>query len=151
MRQRRQSRQAFTLIEVMVAFAILATGIIAMVGLQIDSLRTLERLTHRIEADLWAEDAYARHLLTQLGYSIDKSHPKLTELHPDWQVEVEPEPFDLEELPFVPVLPVGWQLDWVNVKVLDGDDAVVAEIRPLLVHSQNADFSSESPTPLTGP
>lgn len=134
-----------TLIEVLVGFAIVATAVVALIGLQIDSLRTLDRLTNRIDANLWAEDAYARHQLIQMGYTVEEIHPKLRELHPDWNIDIQSEAFDIEELPFVPVLPVGWLLDWVNVKIQNSEGADIASIRPLWVRSENPDFSSEAP------
>lgn len=140
-----RSQSGMTLIEVMVAFAIVATAVVALIGLQIDALRTLDRLTSRINSNLLAEDAYARYVLNQMGYSVEEFHPRLRELYPDWNVDIQTETFDIEELPFVPVLPVGWLLDWVNVKIQNSDGADLAQIRPLWVRSENADFSSDPP------
>lgn len=124
-------RDGFTLLEVLLAIAILGTAFVAIVSLQVQSLATTERIITRMEADLWAEDAYARWRLREQGYEIEPIHPRLREDHQDWRVEIEAVDLTLEDLPFVPVLPVGWQARWVDVRVLDADGRELAAIRPL--------------------
>ncbi len=121
----------FTLMEVLIAVAILASAFVAIVTLQGQSLMATERTIRRLEADLWAEDAYVRWRLIEEGYTLESIHPELRKNHEDWRVEIETTDLTLEDLPFVPVLPVGWQARWVLVRILDGDGTEVAGIRPL--------------------
>ena len=130
----KRSEAAFTLLEVLVAVAILATAFVAIVGLQSQSIATIGRLSERFEAQLMADDAYVRHKLRMEGYDVERVHPELAERHPDWEIEVVPEPLSTEELPFVPVLPVGWTAEWIRVRVRDGAGRVLASERPLWAH-----------------
>lgn len=112
------------------AFAVLASAFMAIVGLQTQSLSTMGRLTQKLEAELWADDTYTRYILRDMGYDIEEIHPLMRDNHPEWTVSVELTPLGLDDLPFVPVLPFGWAADWVDVKIKDGD-AVLASFRPL--------------------
>lgn len=121
----------FTLMEVLIALAVLSTAFVALITLQSQSLNTIDRLTQRLEADVWADDAVARFKLTQEGYNIEPVHPLMQDRRRDWRVETERMDLDLDDLPFVPVLPVGWQAEWIQVLVIDADGDVLAEVRPL--------------------
>lgn len=137
-------RAGFTLIEVLVAVAILGTAFVALVGLQSQSMLAMSKLTKRLEAGLWARDAFVRHRLREERFDVEPIHPQLREQRPDWQSEIEPEALTMEELPFVPVLPVGWKAEWINVRIVDGDGRTVASTRPLWAHK------SEEAVPATG-
>jgi len=113
-----------------VAFAVLASAFVAIVGLQTQSLATIGRLTQKLEAELWADDAYARYILRDQGYDVEEIHPLMRDNRPEWTVTVELTPLGMDDLPFVPVLPNGWSVDWVDVAVRNGD-ARLAAFRPL--------------------
>lgn len=127
----RRANGGFTLMEVLIAIAILASTFVAIVALQSQSLTATERTIRRMEADLWAEDAFVRWRLIDQGFTVEPIHPELRKNHDDWRIEIETTDLTLEDLPFVPVLPVGWQARWVSVRIVDGDGADVAAIRPL--------------------
>jgi len=123
--------RGFTLIEVLVAVAVLSTAFVSVMSLIGDSVVAIDRLTRRFEADLVARDALARFKLEEMGYNIERMHPVWDERHEDWDIIVERDPLTLEELPFVPVTPTGWNVEWIEVEVVDGEDRPLSSLRPL--------------------
>lgn len=121
----------FTLMEVLISVAILGTAFVAIVGLQTQSLSTMGHLTQRLEAELWAQEAYTRFLLREEGYNVNEMHPVLRDERRDWNVNIQLQELNMDELPVVPVLPVGWRVNWVRVEIQDAGGNQVAEMRPL--------------------
>lgn len=132
----KQSSRGFTLLEVLVSVGILATAFVALVGLETQSLATISRLSDQFIAELFAVDAYSRYILGQEGYGIEPVHPRLKERFLEYRAEVRTEPFTLENLPFVPVLPVGWRVDWVDVDVLGEGGRKILNRRYLWGHKE---------------
>lgn len=115
---------------------ILATAFVALVGLETQSLATISRLSDQLVAELFAVDAYSRYILSQEGYAIEPVHPRLKERFLTFRAEVRSEPFTLENLPFVPVLPVGWRIDWLHVEVVGEGGRRILERRYLWAHKE---------------
>lgn len=126
----------FTLLEVLVSVGILATAFVALVGLETQSLATISRISEQFVADLFAVDAYSRYILIHEGYGVEPVHPRLKEMNLDFRAEVRTEPFTLENLPFVPVLPVGWLIDRVSVEVQGPGGKKILERSYLWAHKE---------------
>lgn len=115
----------FTILEVLVAFSIMATAVVGLVGLRTQSLYSFQSIQDALAATMVAEDRLERVLMEFNGMDpIDFTMPELEQRYGNqFIVEhelVEPTP---EALPPGMVLPVGWVVQQINVLVVwEGDD-----------------------------
>lgn len=101
--------RGFTILEVMVAFVILATAAVALLGLRSQAVRNFGIIQERQAALILAEDRMQRILLKAHGHDpVDMSSPELLERYEDYEVEDEEGEPDESELPPGLVYPVGW-------------------------------------------
>lgn len=131
-----RSPSGFTLLEVLVSVGILSTAFVALVGLETQSLATISRVSEQFISELFSVDAYSRYILGMEGYLVEPIHPRLKEQNLNLRAEVRTEPFMLEDLPFVPVLPVGWLVDWVLVEVQGRGGKTLLTRRYLWAHKE---------------
>lgn len=119
MREKVDPRKGFTLLEVLVATAILATAFVALVGLETQSLSTVSRTQDSMVHNLLMHDAYIRFRLSKEGYTVEPQHTFMKSRFWEYRVEVFSEPYDFADIPFVPVLPAFWKGDKVTVRLYD--------------------------------
>lgn len=116
--------RGFTVLEVLVAFVILATAAVALIGLRSQAVRNFGIIQERQAALILAEDRMQRILLKARGLDpVDMSASELLDKYEDYEVEDEESEPDESELPLQLAPPNGWQIMKyrVTVKWTGGD------------------------------
>ncbi len=115
---RRQSprtivEQGFTILEILVAFGILSTTVVALVGLRTQSIRNFILIQNSMAATIVAEDRMERVMMQSQGMDpIEMTNPELLERYEGLDFEVshwDEEPLE-EEIPPGLVYPTGWTI-----------------------------------------
>lgn len=113
-----RGRAGFTLIEVMVSVALLATAFTSLLVLQrqaVASHYTMERITI---ASMLAEDRMERMILKAQGFDgLSEFNDDLNQAYPGYDINSELEEVDMNTLPIVALLPEGLTLKRVSVVV----------------------------------
>lgn len=111
-------RRGFTLVEVMVSVALLATAFVSLLVLQRQSVsahNTVQKLT---VASMIAEDRLERMILRAQGFDqLSEYNEELDREYPDYEVDAELEDVGPDMLPVVALLPEGLTLMRVKVTV----------------------------------
>ncbi len=111
-------RGGFTLVEVMVSVALLATAFVSLLVLQrlsVSAHYTVQKLTI---ASMIAEDRLERMILRAQGFdNLSEYNEELDKQYPDYDVEADLEDVGPEMLPVVILLPEGLTLKRVKVTV----------------------------------
>jgi type II secretion system protein I len=116
---RRHARAGFTLIEVMVSVALLATAFVSLLSLQRQGVSTHIRMQNITLASMIAEDQLERMILHAQGFDrIPEVNDELSRTYPAFQVEAVLDEVDPNMLPIVALLPAGLTLRRITVRVV---------------------------------
>ncbi len=108
----------FTLLEVMVSVALIATAFASLLTLQRQTVAAHSKIRSITVASMIAEDRMERIILRAQGYEqILELNEELDRRFPDYEVEATVEDISPEELPVVMFLPADMTLKTVRVIV----------------------------------
>lgn len=111
-------KRGFTLIEVMVSVAMLATAFVSLLVLQRQNVSAHATLRRMTAASMIAEDRLERMILKAQGFdSIPEANEELDRRYPDYGVEANIEDVGPEVLPVVALLPEGLTVKRIHVRV----------------------------------
>lgn len=108
----------FTLIEVMVSVALVATAFVSLLVLQRQNVSAHITMKNITVASMIAEDRMERMVLRAQGFEqIEEFNPDLDKEYPNFEVESELNEVGPQELPVVMLLPEGLTLRRITVVV----------------------------------
>lgn len=111
-------RGGFTLIEVMVSVALVATAFVSLLVLQRQNVSAHITMKNITVASMIAEDRMERMVLRAQGFEqIEEFNPDLDKEYPNFEVESELNEVGPQELPVVMLLPEGLTLRRITVVV----------------------------------
>lgn len=111
-------RAGFTLIEVMVSVALIATAFVSLLVLQRQTVSAHVTVQNMTIASMIAEDRLERAILRAQGFDmVDEYNPDLDRNYPNFTVESETSDVGPDALPIVALLPEGLTIRRVTVVV----------------------------------
>jgi type II secretion system protein I len=124
--------RGFTLLEVMVAVALVATAFTSLLTLQRQSVSAHGTMRQMTVASMLAEDRLERMVLRAQGFDrVIDFNDELERRYPEFTVEAVIDYVDPQVLPVVALLPAGLTLREIRVSVTwrDGRDTRTYELR----------------------
>lgn len=110
--------RGFTLIEVMVSVALIATAFVSLLVLQRQTVASHITIQNMTVASMIAEDRLERAILRAQGFDqVDEYNPDLDRNYPNFEVESETADVGPDALPIVALLPEGLTIRRVTVIV----------------------------------
>jgi prepilin-type N-terminal cleavage/methylation domain-containing protein len=114
----RKANLGFTLIEVMVSVALVATGFVSLLVLQRQNVAAHGTIQRYTMATMIAEDRLERMILRAQGFEqLEEYNRDLEDNYPDFEVNAEVSDVGPEALPVVMLLPEGLTLVRITVVV----------------------------------
>ena len=125
-RHRWRNAGGFTLIEVMVSVALIATAFVSLLTLQRQTVVAQSQIHQLTVASMIAEDRLERMILQAQGYDrLVDYNDELTLQYPDFDIQADVEEVDPNMLPVVMFMPEGLTLRLIRVVVSWEDGAHV--------------------------